>query len=377
MEDQITPDIPEVNLDEVRKTRCEQRFKIFSDYKNAFGDDFDNLNFLNYTTGKNDVKGSDLRDAQTGCEIYERLGWDSGGHNSEGFHKCGCKLFDEQLCFVSEEGKPLSNTDYIVLLGDGRTVSGTTDDEGKTKRIKSANKAQPIKKVEFVASARIQPLCPKNGVKPGTRTKTIKPTGVATNNVNIGKSVKTVTVQGTARKLTSGEIKMLRPIFKNSIYYEDVYIHNGEWLPFGIQDDHTAMCPNGEIFIPTLEFKEDFSTAPNPKDKIWFMHEMSHVWQWNRGYRGRIKSKGAFYGFISWSSKRGDRWVYEYYCPGNKDKKLSEFNMEQQAEIISHYFGAKRLNYSTYIPRLTFLEKILDKFIKEPRYVALLPGGSM
>ncbi len=364
----------ESTVGELKTTRCEQRFKIISDYKAAFGDDFDKLTFLNYSTGKNDVKGSELRDAQTGCEIYERLGWDSADHNNEGFHKCGCKQFDEQLLFVSEEGKPLSNTDYIVTLGDGRTVSGTTDNEGKSKRIKSANKEQPIEKVEFVASERIQPLCPKNRVKPGTRTKQIKPAGVATNNVNVGSSVKTVTVKGTARKLTSGEIAMCRPIFKNSIFYTEVYVHKGDWLPFGLQDKDTAMTPNGEIFFPIGQFQEDFSKALDIKDKGLFIHEMTHVWQWNRGYRGRIVVKGALYGIAA--KIRGQNKVYGYHPKTDHNKKFSDFNMEQQGDIIEHYYRAKYLGDPLYTSRLPFLEHILAEFLKEPRFVALLPGGS-
>jgi len=363
----------ESTVGELKTTRCEQRFKIISDYKAAFGDDFDNLNFLNYSTGKNDVKGSELRDAQTGCEIYERLGWDSADHNNEGFHKCGCKQFDEQLLFVSEEGKPLSNTDYIVTLSGGRTVSGTTDNEGKTKRIKSANKEQSIEKVEFVASERIQPLCPKNRIKPGTRTKKIKPAGVATNNVNVGSSVKTVTVQGTARKLTSGEIKMLRPIFKGSIVYTEVYIHCEAFLPFGLQNKLTGMTPNGELYCPdTTTFREDFSAATvTNKDKIWFVHEMAHVWQWNRGYRGRLAAKGALYGIGT--GIFGERRVYEY-DKTDKNKTLPDYNMEQQAEIISHFYAAKFLKDAFNLPNLPFLERVLTDFLREPRAVVLLPS---
>ena len=375
MADTTNFDELEITVDELKAIRCKQRFKIFNDYMEGFGEKFDNLEFLNYKTG-GVVKGAELRDAQTGCEIYERLGWDIADFNEEGFHKCGCKPFDEQLRFVSEKGEPLSNTDYLVTLDDGRTVGGTTDKDGKTKRIRSSNKEQAIEKVEFLASERIQPLCPRNRIQPGKKIKNIKLAGVATNQANVGSSVRTVTVEGNSRKLTPGEIKMCRPIFKDSIFYSEVRIHNGEWLPFGMQDDHTAMVPNGELFIPIAEFKEDFSIS-NPHDKIWFVHEMTHVWQWNRGYRGRLKAKGALYGFISSSSKGGERWVYGYYYQDNKDKKFSEFNMEQQAEIISHYYGAKFLKDSNYISRLSFLEKILDKFLKEPKYVALLPGGNM
>lgn len=364
-------DILEDVVGNLRSIRCRQRFEIFSKFKEGFGDRFNDIEFLNYETGSV-VKGAELRDAQTGCEIYERLGWDSADFNKEGFHKCGCELFDEQLCFVSEKGKPLSNTDYRITLGDGRTVSGTTDNDGKTKRIKNTQKEQPIEKVDFFVSERIQPLCPKNHIHPGTHTKKVALSGVTTNKTNVGSSVKTVTVEGTARKLTSGEIAMCRPIFKDSIFYSEVYVHKEDWLPFGIQDKDTAMSPDGEIYFPTGKFSEDFSKESG-KIKIWFMHEMAHVWQWNRGYRGRLKAKGFLYGLISWSSEKGSRWVYEYYLPENKDKKMPEFNMEQQAEIISHYYGAKFLKDVDYTPRLPFLERALSDFLREPRAVALLP----
>ena len=106
MESTNNLDSLESTVGELKSKRCEQRFKIYSDYKEAFGDRFDDLEFLNYKTG-GVVKGAELRDVQTGCEIYEKLGWDSAAHNNENFHKCGCKQFDEQLCFVSAEGKPL------------------------------------------------------------------------------------------------------------------------------------------------------------------------------------------------------------------------------------------------------------------------------
>lgn len=374
MKDTNNLDALEISVDELKTIRCKQRFKIFNDYMEGFGEKFDNLEFLNYKTG-GVVKGAELRDAQTGCEIYERLGWDIAPHNEEGFHKCACKPFDEQLRFVSEKGKPLSNTDYLVTLDDGRTLGGTTDKDGKTERIRSSNKEQAIEKVEFLASERIQPLCPRNRIEPGKKLKQIEPPGVATNQVNVGSSVRTVTVEGNSRHLTTGEIKMCRPIFKDSIFYSEVRIHNGEWLPFGMQHDETAMAPNGEIFFPTGEFKEDFSAASiSDKTRIWFMHEMTHVWQWNRGYRGRLKLLGLLYGLVS-RSKSGERWVYDYDINENH-RDFSSYNMEQQAEIISHYFGAKYLNDVDFTPRLPFLARILKDFLKEPRLVAHLPGGT-
>ena len=353
-----------------RAMRCEIRFRLISKFKEAFGDRFDDLEFHDYGTGEF-VKGSALRDAQTGCEIFEHQGWNRAEHNQTGHFNCGCKQFDEQLCFVSEEGKPLSNTDYRVTLGDGRTVSGTTDNDGKTKRIKNTNKEQPIEKVEFFASEHIQPLCPRNPVQPGKRVKKIKPSGVTTTKENIGSSVKTVTVEGAARKLTSGEIAMLRPIFKDSIYYSEVNVHKEAWLPFNIQGNNTAITPNGEIYFPGDMFQEDFSKASKIEDKGLFAHEMVHVWQWQRGYRGRIIVNGILYGIAT--KVIGQKRVYGYDPQADINKKFSDFNMEQQGDIIEHYFGAKYLNNGKYIPDLPFFEHVLADFLREPRSIALLP----
>lgn len=261
-----------------------------------------------------------------------------------------------------------------MTLDDGRTVGGTTDKDGKTKRIRSSNKEQAIEKVEFLASERIQPLCPRNRIQPGKKIKKIKPAGVVTNQVDVGSSVRTVTVEGNSRRLTPGEIKMCRPIFKDSIFYSEVRIHNGEWLPFGIQPDDTAMSPNGEIFFPSGQFQEDFSQAQAIKDKGWFIHEMTHVWQWNRGYRGRIVVKGALYGVAA--GVLGQRKVYGYDPKTDNNKKFSDFNMEQQADLIEHYYRAKYLRDTAHLASLPFLEHVLTEFLKEPRYVALLPGGT-
>ena len=44
-----------------------------------------------------------------------------------------------------------------------------------------------------------------------------------------------------------GEILMAAQVFKSSIDYSQVRVHNEEFLPFDLQPDDTAMTPNGEI----------------------------------------------------------------------------------------------------------------------------------
>jgi len=270
----------------VEATRCEQRYKIFSDYKDAFGENFVKLKFLNYTTGEIDIPGSAIRDAQTGCELYEIMGWDSAEHNSSGPYRCGCQQFDEQLQFVSEEKTdpnnnnkkrdPLSNIDYRLTLEDGRTVTGRTDNDGKTKRIKSSNSPLAIVKAEFFVPDDI-PRCPGKTWASGKSeeaVKTIAIEEIKTNEESVGSSVQTVTVKVKSRPLTAGEVAMARQIFKDSIDYSAVRVHNEEYLPFGLQSNDTAMTPNGSMYFNPDYFVPDFSTE-NEGSKMWFIHEMA------------------------------------------------------------------------------------------------------
>lgn len=379
MADTTNLDALELTVGELKTNRCQQRLKIFNDYMEGFGDRFDDLEFLNYKTG-GVVKGAELRDAQTGCEIYEKLEWDSAAHNSESFHKCGCEQYDEQLMFVSEKGDSLSNTDYRLTLGDGRKVSGRTDNDGKTKRIRSSIKPLAIERAEFFVPENI-PRCPAKDVTcgPDEAAKRIEIEGIVTTLEYLGSSMKTVVLKLNNRPLTEGEIAMARLVFKDSINYSSVRIHNEEYLPFGFQNDDTAMTPNGSLYFNPQKFILDFSVE-NEQEKIWFMHEMVHVWQYQLGYS--VTWHGFWIavtgGYIGGRAYRVDRSDYKDPNDSSKDspdlhKTLPDFNMEQQAVIVSEYFGAKHLGDQGLSYNLPFYERVLKEFIRSPKNAALLP----
>jgi hypothetical protein len=370
----------ESSIGEVKTNRCKQRFKIFSDYKAGFGARFDELEFLNYKTG-GVVKGAELRDVQSGCEIYERLGWDSAVHNEFEFHKCGCKQFDEQLMFISEKGDSLSNIDYRLTLGDGRTVSGRTDNNGKTNRIRSSNKPLAIEKAEFFVPENI-PRCPGKEVTcgPDQAVKRIEIDGIVTTMEYLGSSMKTVVMKINNRPLTAGEIAMARQVFKDSINYSTVRIHNEEYLPFDLQNDRAAMTPNGDMYFNPVTFKFDFSTEAD-EEKIWFMHEMVHIWQHQLGYSVTwagfwIAVTGGYFNRRAYRFDRSD-----YRDPKDSsndspdiDKTLPDFNMEQQADIIAEYFGAKHLGVAELQLNQAFYERVLKEFLRSPKNALLLPN---
>ncbi|MEN6423699.1 MAG: hypothetical protein ABFD76_17300 [Smithella sp.] len=66
--------------------------------------------------------------------------------------------------------------------------------------------------------------------------------------------------------------------------------------------------------------------------------------------------------------------IYKYDPQIDKGKLLSNFNFEQQGELISHYFGAKILGVYLYLPNLSFYESVLKEFLRNPKNAKLLPG---
>ena len=86
-----------------------------------------------------------------------------------------------------------------------------------------------------------------------------------------------------------------RLVFANTIDYANVYIHNDEFLPFGLQNDNTVMTPNGEIYFPKGLYRDDFSNLASQYASLrhLFIHEMVHVWQHQLGYSVMIK--GLYY----------------------------------------------------------------------------------
>ncbi|WP_262370352.1 hypothetical protein [Serratia marcescens] len=99
--------------------------------------------------------------------------------------------------------------------------------------------------------------------------------------------------EGIKRVLTVGEINLARSVFGRSVFYEKVFVHCDSYLPFGLQASRTAMAPNGEVWFRQALYKADFSTAAAGFQHV-FIHEMSHVWQHQKGMWVRTR------GLLSW-----------------------------------------------------------------------------
>lgn len=174
------------------------------------------------------------------------------------------------------------------------------------------------------------------------------------------------------RSLTAREITLAREVFKDSIDYSKVKIINGGLL--GMPNaSKNAMTPFGSIHLPSEDYNATKDFGLDNVDatlKIWFIHEMTHVWQYQHGFNNA--RAGINTGINGGYTQRS--LAYEYSL-ADKIKKFNEYNMEQQAEIVSHYFDATHTYQTIHnsprlhkqnVMNLPNLRQVLSEFLVNP-----------
>jgi hypothetical protein len=143
-----------------------------------------------------------------------------------------------------------------------------------------------------------------------------------------------------SRALTPGEIAMCRSIFGDAIDYPRVRLIKGKWWPF--QPRNAAMAPNGNIYFHPAAggWSDDFAREPLLRQGF-FIHEMTHVWQAQKG--GRL--------YLPLMRHPLCRYSYAL-APG---KPFRRYGLEQQAEIVRHRFLADRGAEVPFSPPAGFL----------------------
>ncbi|ARJ41640.1 type IV secretion protein Rhs [Pantoea alhagi] len=144
--------------------------------------------------------------------------------------------------------------------------------------------------------------------------------------------------QGSLRLMTPGEINMAKTIFGNAIIYSRVWIHYDSYFPFGLQSQNVAMAPNGEIYMRDYLYAHDFSAISDIGKQHTFIHELTHVWQYQKGMW--VRTRGLF------------SWAASYHYDFNENKYLHDYTMEQQAQIVADYFLLYRYGYGLWLKLL-------------------------
>jgi hypothetical protein len=125
----------------------------------------------------------------------------------------------------------------------------------------------------------------------------------------------------SGRPLTPPEVALARSMFGDAIDYAPVRLNNRKWAFF--QPRNVTMAPDGHIwFHPKGDtYCDDFCDRSLDAQGL-FIHEMTHVWQ---------RQKGVYLPL-----KRHPFCRYDYAIkPGQRFEK---YGLEQQAEIVRHAF---------------------------------------
>ncbi|KQN25336.1 vgr related protein [Sphingomonas sp. Leaf33] len=147
---------------------------------------------------------------------------------------------------------------------------------------------------------------------------------------------------GASRPLTPGETALAASVFGDAIDYAAASISLRKWAFFQPRD--TVIAPSGCIhFHPggTL-YRDDFAAASADLQGL-FIHEMTHVWQHQRG----IYLPLARHPFCRYSYSIKPGWP------------LKRYGLEQQAEIVRHAFLLRRNRIVPGAPDLARYETIL------------------
>ncbi|EGV38096.1 hypothetical protein [Neisseria weaveri] len=166
------------------------------------------------------------------------------------------------------------------------------------------------------------------------------------------------------RRLTENEIRAARLIFSDGLDYTRIKIYRG--LPF-FPWHKQAVSPNGHIYFPAQHCPEDFTQA-QANYHIWFIHEITHVWQYQNGYKTWLG------GLIT--ALRGGYFRQRCYRYPNPKKLscISQLNMEQQADFIAYYYAATHLNLPHLAPDLPAFQTALNNLFCNPGNKNLLPA---
>ncbi|MDP1025756.1 vgr related protein [Sphingomonas sp. KR1UV-12] len=153
------------------------------------------------------------------------------------------------------------------------------------------------------------------------------------------------TPPGGARPLTAGEAALARSVFHDSVDLRRVEIRRRKWAFF--QPRAVAMAPCGHLhFHPqSSNWTEDFA-GEGPGARGLFLHELCHVWQWQRG----VYLPLARHPFCRYSYTMKPGW------------RLARYGLEQQAEIVRHAYLLREGHSVPGAPPLSAYESLLGIF---------------
>lgn len=143
------------------------------------------------------------------------------------------------------------------------------------------------------------------------------------------------------RTLTQQERALAESLFASSVDYSRVRVNEGgplTWIPAGITTGNVISFPRGT-------YDEN-----DKRDGALFLHEMTHVWQYQ--HIGVSYAWRSVYEEVT----QPDAYVVHY----DANKRFSEYDLEEQGEIVAEYFLTGDERYVPYMEELQESERPAD-----------------
>jgi type VI secretion system secreted protein VgrG len=158
------------------------------------------------------------------------------------------------------------------------------------------------------------------------------------------------------RPLTNNEKALARSVFGDKIDYSGIKIF---FRPYGflLGSKTRSMSPNGNIYFGT-QYKDLNDMCQSPQSRALFIHEMTHVWQYQNDKF--FQAKGLV--FVLRNAFNYDR-TYKYEL--DKIKNFKSLNIEQQASLIEHYYAICEKNKISQNPDLTNRKKRYEQILQD------------
>jgi hypothetical protein len=132
------------------------------------------------------------------------------------------------------------------------------------------------------------------------------------------------------RPLTAGETVLLRSVFADTLSYGDQYVGRNDGEVGGPWNSYTpGYLPNMAVRLWSWDYSRE-----SPVDAAVFVHEMVHVWQSGHGSHNALRGIYLWLKYDHVWRDYDDSYVYDL----DSSISLSDFNMEQQAQIIQDYY---------------------------------------
>lgn len=149
------------------------------------------------------------------------------------------------------------------------------------------------------------------------------------------------------RKLSSAETNLARQVFGESLPWGRIVITDGLG-PLPWQDNAYTDTAFGifslnlgpEVYPNAIDSTRYYDG--NTSYDALFIHELTHVWQYDKGYWVVLRSVWAYTGGSGLSYTPGDPW--------------NDYNVEQQAQIVSDWY---KRGMSETDERFVYIDKII------------------